>query len=238
MTDEGKTDTEKWIERTSASYPYAYDTGGKLAREFGVSGIPHSVLINPAGQIVWRGHPMSLEASMLTKHLAGALEQPLWEWPKSMASVKKCLLKQHYAKALAAASKLAQEDQSLAKFEDAVRSIIKGRVTALSISFDSGDYLGAQQQGLILKKQLKGLPEAETVDATLTSISKDKQAKAVIKAQKSLAKLKRERIRKKKDAKKVILRAKKLVAKLPGTYVETQANEFVAKLQELARSLR
>ena len=67
---------------------------------------------------------------------------------------------------------------------------------------------------------------------------KHKQAKAVIRAQKALVRLQGERIRRKKDATKVIRQVKKLVAKLPGTFVEAQANKFVAELEDRAKTLR
>ncbi|MCX7846770.1 MAG: TlpA family protein disulfide reductase [bacterium] len=38
---------------------YIVGTGSSSARDYGVRGIPHTVVIGKDGQLVWRGHPMS-----------------------------------------------------------------------------------------------------------------------------------------------------------------------------------
>ena len=238
MTDEPEGLTEKWVEDHDVKYAYAYDKSGKLSRQLGVTGIPHSFLLDPSGQIVWRGHPMSLHAGIIEKHLDGALELPIWEWPKALSTVKKSMLGQKYGKALAAADKLIQKDESAAKYRDAIQFIVDGKVGVLSASIESGDFLGAQEQGKLLKKQLDGLPEADIVEEALSSISKDKEAKVIINAQKTLARLRGTRIRKKSDVNKVVRQVERLAEKHPGSFVETQAMSFIAELEALAKNLR
>ncbi len=53
MTDEPAKDTEAFVAATEMKYAYAYDKGGKLANWAGVSGIPHAILLNAAGKVVW-----------------------------------------------------------------------------------------------------------------------------------------------------------------------------------------
>ncbi len=238
VTNEPAGLTEKWVEDHDVKYAYAYDKSGKLSRQLGVAGIPHSFLLDPSGQIVWRGHPMSLQASTIKEHLDGALELPIWEWPKELSTVKKSMLGQRYGKALAAADKLIEKDQSATKYRDAIQFIVDGKVGVLTASIESGDFLGAQMQGNLLKKQLDDLPEAEIVEEALSSISKDKEAKVIINAQKALARLRAARIRKKSDVVKVVRQVERLAEKHPGSFVETEAMSFIAELEALATTLR
>ena len=72
MTSESESQTVPWVEKTGAAYPYAYDKGGKVARFFGVRGIPHAILVDPTGKVVWRDHPARLDAKTVEAALAGA----------------------------------------------------------------------------------------------------------------------------------------------------------------------
>lgn len=238
MTGEGEKKTEAWIEKHGAEYPYAYDKKKALSRQLGVKGIPHAFLINPAGTIVWRGHPSSLKAGIIEEHLKGALTRPIWEWPKELGTVKKALLKRQLAKALTAVEKLAGNDPGFAKYRDTVKSIISGKIESMKSKLEAGDYLAARDLAGALRKQLAGLPEAAEASKVLETIAADKSAKAVMTAQKRLAKLRGERIRKRKDAEKVIKQLHKLVRKLPGTHVEAEARKLIDELRERSRKLR
>src|SRR5262245_44923612 len=77
VTDEGESDTVKWIAAKKVKYAYAYDKGGKLKRFFGVQGIPHAVLVDATGTVVWDGHPASLDPATIEKALGGALPKPM-----------------------------------------------------------------------------------------------------------------------------------------------------------------
>ena len=51
---------EKVVEEIEGfTWPVAYG-GGELFAQFRVTGIPHTVLFNPQGEQVWRGHPGKL----------------------------------------------------------------------------------------------------------------------------------------------------------------------------------
>ena len=91
VTGEGKGDTEKWVESKGAEYPYGYDKGGKIRSYFGVTGIPHAVLIDPTGTIVWRGNPGGLSNATIEASLGGALAEPLWKWPDAAKKVRQAL---------------------------------------------------------------------------------------------------------------------------------------------------
>ena len=154
MTSEPEGLTEKWIDQHDVQYAYAYDKSGKLQQQLGVAGIPHAFLLNPAGEIVWRGHPASLQTRMIEPHLAGALKLPIGAWPDELSSVKKSLLRSQYGKAMEATIKLIEKDQSIAKYRDVIQSMVDRKVTALNASMEKGDFLGAQETGKALKKEL------------------------------------------------------------------------------------
>jgi hypothetical protein len=46
--------------------------GSKSSSDYGVRGIPHSVLIDPDGNVAWSGHPGSLSSGKVKKLLKGA----------------------------------------------------------------------------------------------------------------------------------------------------------------------
>ena len=56
LSDESK---EKILKMKSPiiEYPNAYDTQGRFKKQLQVKGIPHVVLINPQGIVVWQGFP-------------------------------------------------------------------------------------------------------------------------------------------------------------------------------------
>ena len=233
MTGEGSGPTEKWIEEKGAKYPYAYDKGSKFSREMGVSGIPHAILVNPQGVIVWRGTGYPTP-DVVEKALDGALEIPLWEWPAAAKDVRSSLLKGRLKGALDAAEKLAASDpQAGDPILGAVKSVIAGKATMLKSAYDSGDFLAAQELGSQLKKSLKGLPECDQVEEILSEIKQSKEAKAVIKGQLAVRKLKDSKIRKAKDAEQVIAQLERIAEALPDTAAAHEANVFIGKLQAM-----
>jgi hypothetical protein len=53
-------------------YYSALDTTAALKKQYEVSGIPHCVIINPAGVVVWEGFPF-LEGNELTDDVVASL---------------------------------------------------------------------------------------------------------------------------------------------------------------------
>lgn len=238
VTSEAAGVTEKWAEEKGAEYAYAYDKGRKLSRWFGVSGIPDAALIDPSGEIVWRGHPGGLNGGIIEEHLAGALPKPLWEWPASAKGVSNALLKQQYAKALKAAAKLKGDDAE--EILAIIRSMIASKVAGLKAAHEKGDFLGAQERGTNLQKQLSGLPEADEAAKILAAIKANKGAKAIIKAQKNVAKIAAEvaELRKNKDADKLTKKLKKIMEKYPETYAHEEAKVLTERVHKMRKDLR
>lgn len=50
-------------------YHTAFDRGGSFGKQFKITGIPHAVLVDKTGKIVWEGHPMALDEKQVSKLL-------------------------------------------------------------------------------------------------------------------------------------------------------------------------
>ncbi len=65
VTKEKRSVVEPFLEQMPMQYFPALDPKGELNRHFGVTAIPHAILADKRGTIVWEGHPMSLKASQI-----------------------------------------------------------------------------------------------------------------------------------------------------------------------------
>jgi hypothetical protein len=226
VTDEGKKETESWVKSKDAKYAYAYDKGGKIARWFGVSGIPDAVLIDPTGKIVWRGHPASLEESTIEANLKGALERPLWDLPASAKAVGAAVQKRQIAKALAEAEKLGPEGEALLS---SLRAMVKGRLESVKSARDAKDFLAAQEQGERAAKDFAGLPEGDEIARIVEQVKGDKEAQKVIRAQAQIRDALSERI-KKADYPKIEKQFRKILEELAGTGAARDAEKGLEEL--------
>lgn len=228
MTGEGKGDTEKWIESKGAKYPYAYDKGGKIQNFFGISGIPHAVLIDATGTVVWSGHPGSLTKDMIEKSLAGALTEPLWAWPDSARKVRQAVQKRQFSKAIDEAKALGADGEKIAA---ALESLVSGRLAALKAAADAGDWFAVEERGKSLEKEFAGLSAVDEVKALLARLKDDRQAQAVLGAQKEVRKLTAGRI-KKGDIPRIEKRLGEIAAQFPGSGAARDAQRAIADLKK------
>jgi thiol-disulfide isomerase/thioredoxin len=67
-SSEAKDVITKFRESTPMKYSVAIDTDGKLGEGFGIQGIPHAIIADKSGKIVWEGHPMRLNEKILDEH--------------------------------------------------------------------------------------------------------------------------------------------------------------------------
>lgn len=227
--------TEAWVSRREVAYAWGWDEGGKLSRWFGVRGIPHAVLVDPTGTIVWRGHPAGLDEKTLRAATSAALRTPMWTWPEGSQGVKQAFLKGQLGKAHDAAVKLGDEAVLAA-----ITGLIDGRITAIEGAREEGDFLRAIGLAEAAKKELAGLPQQERAEAILAEIKKDKTAAEVVKGQKVFARLaeRAAELEKKKDGKKLLDELKKLRKKYPDTIIEKHADELISALQRKIPTLK
>jgi thiol-disulfide isomerase/thioredoxin len=69
VTDEDNQTIRKFTKSVPIDYFPATDRDGKLSNSFGIQGIPHAMLVNKSGEIVWEGHPMTLKEADVEKIL-------------------------------------------------------------------------------------------------------------------------------------------------------------------------
>jgi len=69
VTNEESDTVRAFMKTMPMNYNVAHDAGGSLGKKFGVTGIPHALLVNRQGQIVWEGHPLSLSDAEIEKVL-------------------------------------------------------------------------------------------------------------------------------------------------------------------------
>lgn len=79
LTDEHKSVVKNFMK--SLPINYVVGTDSQDGAHYGVSGIPHAFVIDPQGQVVWRGHPMS--------GLDAALAQAYQKTPPTLVSAPK-----------------------------------------------------------------------------------------------------------------------------------------------------
>ncbi|MCX7885875.1 MAG: TlpA family protein disulfide reductase [Verrucomicrobiae bacterium] len=63
VSNEKRDVVEKFLKTTRMDYYPAVDAN--LAKTFGVTGIPHAVLVDKTGKIVWEGHPAQISEKEL-----------------------------------------------------------------------------------------------------------------------------------------------------------------------------
>lgn len=230
MTGEGKADTEKWIAEKGAKYAYGYDKGGKLARYFGVSGIPHMVIVDANGVVVYNGNAGGATDEILRKATAGALPKPLWDWPAAAKSVKAALLKQQYKVAIDEAAKLGEPDGG-PEIKAAVEGMVKAKLDVMKAAYAKGDFLGAETAAKDLQKDLAGLPAQAEAVKMAADIEANAEAEPVLKNQRLVARIREKAPTKRKDVESAIEDLKKIEKNAKGTFAAEEASALALQMR-------
>jgi thiol-disulfide isomerase/thioredoxin len=69
LTQESNQEIKPFVKAKKMEYHVGTDKGGKINKELGIKGIPHAVLVNKAGEIVWEGHPSGVTDAEIEKLL-------------------------------------------------------------------------------------------------------------------------------------------------------------------------
>ena len=237
VTYENKKKTEPWIQRHGVEHPYAYDPGKKLQSWFGINGIPHAVLVDSFGTIVWRGHPAYLTDEMVESALLGAFQTPVHEWPADAAPVVASLKLGDLPAALDSAR------SSSAKIGSTpVATLLEGRIKdvvgAVENAFDSGDLLTASRRGASAAAVLGNLPEGRRVQELMKRLeSEPKLQKALAEqrdAERELAKLLRQagKVRRVSEAQEICDKLDEFAKRYAGTNLGADAAREAAGLRK------
>lgn len=60
VTKEDSATVAKFVKDIPIDYNVAFDSNGKFGKPFGIKGIPHAMILDREGKVVWEGHPMSM----------------------------------------------------------------------------------------------------------------------------------------------------------------------------------
>lgn len=60
ISDEPEARVRAYVERAGLKQPIGIDTQARAKNELGIRGIPHALLVNPEGTVIFQGHPMVL----------------------------------------------------------------------------------------------------------------------------------------------------------------------------------
>lgn len=224
LSDEGSDVVEPYVEERGLSLRVGIDS--RTNALYGVTGIPHSVLIDPEGHVVWRGHPGGLSDGKVKDALEGARKPGKNEY----LAFSGALAEEHAAAVAANAGLVALQGQardgalgklfaSLDKFDAAGDAGVEAARKALSERAVAHAALLAQQAEAAVKnldvavavevyetlaKELAGRAQGDAAAARLEEIRKDKRlvteleaAEALLRTQKSAEKLATSKQRKK-----------------------------------------
>lgn len=228
VTGEDEAKTRAWMAQNRAAYAYAFDPSGRLGKHFDVQSIPHAVLVDPFGTVVWTGHPALLPEDLLRETLKDALGEPIAGWPPSTLELQRLLKQRKYARALSAAVTLGEPYESL------VRERIATLVAAVKRQQETGDYLGATRLGERTVADLSGLREAVEVKGVLDRMRRDVEVQRVVEAQREILAC-AEALRVRRDTvPNVVKRLTRVRDEHPGTIAAVQAQRALDALAEQA----
>lgn len=190
MTDGDREKTVPWIQELQVSYPYAHDTGYAWVRAFNVFVYPYALLVDPAGVVVWAGHPKDLDEKLLKETLEGSITMPLPEWPAEAGEVKAAVLEDEFGKARKLARGLAEGKPELKQVADAVESLIRAELKGVRAVLATGDFAGALDRSQALRVSLGDeAPEAKDLGAIRDTVVDHPRGFAVVGAQRRVARI-------------------------------------------------
>jgi hypothetical protein len=233
VTGEAKANTDKWVKDKGAKYAYAYDRSKKFFRLAGVSGIPHALLIDATGRVLYSGGAGGYSEDLLKQAMTGAAKKPLWELPKEFAKARTAIVKGDFAAALkecdalAAAEKVAADAEAL---KAVVKSMIEGRLSGAKAASDAGDWAFAKETYEKLAKGCSGLPEEKAAKEALAKIAADPEAQKGLKAQKALESVLAMPDKKAKDREAKVAALRAFAKKNDGTFAGKKAEQAIDAL--------
>jgi thiol-disulfide isomerase/thioredoxin len=73
ITKESPTVVQNFMKEIPMTYSVARDASGSLSSGFGIKGIPHALLVDSRGIIVWEGHPAQLNGKIIDYYLGASM---------------------------------------------------------------------------------------------------------------------------------------------------------------------
>ena len=231
VASESESLTTPWIESTGAKYAYAFDKSSALMQAVGATAFPSAVLIDASGEIVFAGHPASITDGMVASAVSGALAKPLFEWPDELSKAAKLAGKDKLADAIAAVEK---QGEGFSEYAELLIASANQRIASIKAAAQTSDWLYVESRSKALASSLGSRPEVAEIKAVMDQLKGDKTAKAVLKAQKNVAKMFAKPVSR-KMAPKLADKALRIAKEFPGTGAERDALRAIEKLKGLSK---
>ena len=155
VTDGDEKGTVPWIEKMGVRYPWGYETSHFAFRST-IWVYPHALLISPRGTVIWSGPAGDVTDELIRKNLDGAIDRPLWTWPKAFEPVKKAIAVGDWKRALTLSGGLAEDDESARPLAATVRHLLALRVEGIEETYQAGDAFVSWQSAHALKDHVAG----------------------------------------------------------------------------------
>lgn len=231
VTKEPRASVDAYIKEQGCKFPIMIeesDTGGL----YGVTSIPHAVLIAPNGRVRWRGHPSDLTTPTIGKHIEET--KPLPPLPEALESVTKALAKNEFLKAREKAAQAAQhKDEAVvaaaAKACAWIDAFAESTISAGQTDREAGRMFEAWAAFDLVAKGYKGTDHAKTAEERIKELLADKDAKHIVEAGQKWEKLLGEIGE--LSAKKAIKKLAPFVKKYEGTPAGDSAAKKLAALE-------
>jgi peroxiredoxin len=236
-SEEDRRKTEEWIRTRGVRYAWAWDPKARTSSWFGVTGIPHGVLLDPDGTIVWRGHPSQLRDETIEQVLARSVSEPFWRWTGPRAPVRDALEANDYGRAIAAARALESSDGHV--LVEALRARIVRRMDSIHAAREAENFLQVEALARVAASDFRGLPEGDEAASLLRALEGDRDAQRIMSGQRAFAAIEFQArsVQARSYARSLILKLQELSTRHQGTVVAKDADLLARRLQKKLSSL-
>jgi hypothetical protein len=178
VTNEPDSIVSKDVAKSKMKHPILMVKGEDIDTWYGVDGYPSGYLIDPAGNIVWEGHPGNLDTDWLEEQLA-TITSVAPVLPEEWKDINGLLVKRKFGKAQAALGKAlakAADNAELKAAQDYITKALDDKLAAAKTATESGEFGRAMQLYTEAGTQFEGLPGVEAAKAGADALKKDKLA--------------------------------------------------------------
>lgn len=184
VTDEPTSKIETFM--SSHTMDYLVATGVKDV--YRNSAIPHAWLISPGGEVLWRGHPASLEESQIEENLAGATVYPHFELPEALGKAQRYLEAGLFARGLGELERYLKRPDDETTAEQARKAIEqingygKQQLSEVAELAKEGEYAVAFEMLTEVESMFKGTEIGDSARERLREWKSDRTVRAELEA--------------------------------------------------------
>lgn len=220
VTSEPKKVVEAALAREKRAFPVVAVKGDKTEKLYGVPGVPHTLVVDTEGRIVWTGALAELDPKELAVWLADWVPGVDARW----LDAHKALAKRQYDKAVEAIDRalaVAPGEAALEATRAKIVALCERRVAQAAAARAEGRFGEAVARYARILRDFGTLPGAGGAEAARAAIEKDPAAKEDLAAWKMHERAEERAVAGEDD--KAVAEWKKLLEKYPGTKTAERA---------------